>query len=443
MKKNLLILVMLVWGSWAVFAQPMLRYRLSGTAGWLNRDDKIAGTKTMQGLTLDRPVVAGATFAVEFLPTGKLSSLQQWNNASIGVAATYLNLGQNQYLGSLYTLWSYLNIPLVNTPHFVFGLRPGVGVAFADRRYSNTVPEELKWQAYQQPNPGSDKPNMQIANISIGSVANAFLNGGIYMDFPIKNGVAVTIAGGWQHASNGSVLTPNAGYNMFNAELGLTYTPSKDQVKERTPQTDVPHHLYDGVQKKWDVEIGLAGGVRSVYYRDQKVFGIGELTVAAHWQPVSIFRLGAGVDLFYDGAYRSVYYQLADASNTAPRTYYKKTYLAEGRVEDCFRLGFSLQPDFVIGRLTVGYHLGFYLYDPIKNLEPFGEAEAAAKEGKSLHRGIFYGYDMSKASNYQDGWFYQRVQLKYRPTEHFYVQLSLKLHIMKAEYLALGVGFRI
>lgn len=443
MKKNLLILVMLVWGSWAVFAQPMLRYRLSGTAGWLNRDDKIAGTKTMQGLTLDRPVVAGATFAVEFLPTGKLSSLQQWNNASIGVAATYLNLGQNQYLGSLYTLWSYLNIPLVNTPHFVFGLRPGVGVAFADRRYSNTVPEELKWQAYQQPNPGSDKPNMQIANISIGSVANAFLNGGIYMDFPIKNGVAVTIAGGWQHASNGSVLTPNAGYNMFNAELGLTYTPSEDQVKERTPQTDVPHHLYDGVQKKWDVEIGLAGGVRSVYYRDQKVFGIGELTVAAHWQPVSIFRLGAGVDLFYDGAYRSVYYQLADASNTAPRTYYKKTYLAEGRVEDCFRLGFSLQPDFVIGRLTVGYHLGFYLYDPIKNLEPFGEAEAAAKEGKSLHRGIFYGYDMSKASNYQDGWFYQRVQLKYRPTEHFYVQLSLKLHIMKAEYLALGVGFRI
>ncbi len=443
MKKNLLILVMLVLGSWAVFAQPMLRYRLSGTAGWLNRDDKIAGTKTMQGLTLDRPVVAGATFAVEFLPTGKLSSLQQWNNASIGVAATYLNLGQNQYLGSLYTLWSYLNIPLVNTPHFVFGLRPGVGVAFADRRYSNTVPEELKWQAYQQPNSGSDKPNMQIANISIGSVANAFLNGGIYMDFPIKNGVAVTIAGGWQHASNGSVLTPNAGYNMFNAELGLTYTPSEDQVKERTPQTDVPHHLYDGVQKKWDVEIGLAGGVRSVYYRDQKVFGIGELTVAAHWQPVSIFRLGAGVDLFYDGAYRSVYYQLADASNTAPRTYYKKTYLAEGRVEDCFRLGFSLQPDFVIGRLTVGYHLGFYLYDPIKNLEPFGEAEAAAKEGKSLHRGIFYGYDMSKASNYQDGWFYQRVQLKYRPTEHFYVQLSLKLHIMKAEYLALGVGFRI
>lgn len=433
MMKRLAILLSLCFCTVIGMSEVAVRYRLSGTAGWLNRDDKIAGTKSMEGLTMDRPVVLGGTAAVEFLPTGRLHSLQQFNNASIGVAATYLNLGQDQYLGNIFSLWGYVNIPLVHKKHVVFGLRPGVGVVFADKRYANTVPDAYRWKQYQQ-------DGQQIANISIGSVANAFLNGGIYMDFPIQHGWAVTFAGGWQHVSNGSVLTPNAGYNMFNAEIGVSYTPHEDQVLQRTPQPDVPRKLYDGVQKKWDVEIGFAGGLRSVYYRDRRIFGVGEVSVAAHWQTISIFRLGGGVDVFYDGAYRSICSEFATAETTAPVTYFGKTYLKESRVENCFRVGISLQPEFVMGNLRFGYHVGIYLYDPIKNLEPYEEAAAADAAGKPLHRGLFYAYDLSRASTYQDGWFWQRVQLKYCVTPHLYVQTSLKLHIMKAEYLAFGLG---
>ena len=442
MKRGIGIILLLLSAS-CCFSQVSLRYRVSGTAGWLNRDDKIAGTKTMEGLRMDRPLVLGGTAAVEFLPTGRIGALQQWNNASIGVAATYLNLGQDKYFGNVVSVWGYLNIPLVHTPHFVFGLRPGVGVAFADKRYKNTVPEEYLWKAYQVADADGEKPNKQIANISIGSVANAFLNGGFYMDFPIRDGWALTFAGGWQHVSNGSVQTPNAGYNMFNAELGVTYTPHEEDVLRTMPSADVPRHLYDGVEKKWDVEIGLSGGVRSVYYRDRKLFGIGEMSVSAHWQPVSIFRLGGGLDVFYDGAYRSICDEFATVDNTAPVTYFGKTYLAESRVENCFRVGLSVQPEFVVGNLSFGYHLGVYLYDPVKNLEPYEEAASAAAKGEKLHRGVFYAYDLSRASTYQDGWFWQRVQLKYEVTEHLYVQLGLKLHIMKAEYLSAGLGVRI
>ena len=126
-----------------------MRYRLSGAVGWLNRDDKIAGTSKMQGLTLDRPVVLGGTVAVEFLPTGRLESLQQWNNASIGLAFSAFDLGQQKYLGQAFAPYAYLNVPLVKTRHFVFGLRPGIGVGFVTKTYANTVPEELRWEAYQ------------------------------------------------------------------------------------------------------------------------------------------------------------------------------------------------------------------------------------------------------------------------------------------------------
>lgn len=397
-----------------------LRYRISGTAGWLNRDDKIAGTKSMKGLTMDRPVVMGGTVAVEFLPTGRLRSLQQWNNASIGLAAGVIDLGQDRYLGQIIPIYSYLNVPLVHTPHFVLGLRPGIGMAFATKRYANTVPEEMRWEAYQ-------KDGKQVANISVGSVLNAFLIGEIYMDFPIRDGWALTLSGGWQHASNGSVMTPNGGYNMFNAELGVAYTPGEDSKHSRqpyaAPAAEVPHRLYDGVEKKWMIEVGALGGTRSVYYRDRKWFGVADINLAAYWQPVSIFRLGGGVDVFYDGAYG-----YTDSK-------FGKTYIAESKQSNCWRVGFSIQPEMVLGNLTFGYHVGFYLYDPVKNMEPYKEAEAG-----TLDRGIFYSYDPSRVSNYQDGWCYQRVSLKYHLPHHLYVQMGLKLHIMKAEFIGVGMG---
>ena len=413
-----------------------MRYRISGITGWLNRDDKIAGTKTMYGLKMDRPVTLGGSVAVEFLPTGRLRSLQQWNNASIGLAFSAFDLGQDQYLGQAFAPHAYLNIPLYRSKHFVFGLRPGIGIGFVTKTYANTVPEEYKWEAYQISTGGSKK--QQIANISMGSIANAFLMGAVYMDFPIKKGWDITFNAGWQHLSNGSVMTPNAGYNMFNAEVGVAYTPSLGiyGMHRHEPYSEVPHHLNDGVDKPWAIEILAGGGVRSVYYKDRRWYGIATASVSAYWKPLSIFRIGIGADAFYDGAYSAVYKDFADGS-TKNVTHFGKTYLTESNQVNCFRLGVSLQPEMVLGRFSFGYHIGIYMIDPVKNLEPF---EEAAKGG--LNRGIIYKYDPTKASTYQDGWCYQRVQLKYLATDHLLVHLGLKLHIMKAEYIDAGIGVR-
>ena len=415
-----------------------MRYRVSGITGWLNRDDKIAGTKTMTGLKMDRPVIIGGSAAVEFLPTGRLRSLQQWNNASIGLAFSAFDLGQDQYLGQAFAPHAYLNVPLYRSKHFVFGLRPGIGIGFVTKTYANTVPDEYRWTAYQISTGGSKK--QQIANISMGSVVNAFLMGAVYMDFPIKKGWDVTFNMGWQHLSNGSVMTPNAGYNMFNAEIGVAYTPSLgiNGMHRYEPYSEVPHSLYDGVDKTWAVEIIGGGGTRSVYYRDRKWFGVATLGISAYWKPISIFRIGVGIDAYYDGAYSAVYYKYAADGSNVPVTYFEKTYLTESKLLNCFRVGFSLQPEMVLGRFSFGYHVGFYLFDPVKNLEPFDEAASS-----KLNRGIFYKYDPTRASTYQDGWFYQDVRLKYLCTDHLLVHIGLKLHIMKAEFIDAGIGVRL
>ena len=392
---------------------------------------------------IDRPVLGGQ-FAVEFLPTGRWHCLQQWNNASIGVGVSYLNLGNESKLGSAFAAYGYMNQPFYNGTHFRIGLRPTVGLAAVTKRYINTLPEGVT--PYHQ-------DRFKETNQSIGSILNAYLAVELFMDFPVKDGWEITLAGGWHHISNGSVMHPNAGYNLFGGELGLRYHPMKgekgkmkDEKESYEPPTpDVPRKLYDGVDKPWAVEISATGGMKQNYYADnqngQRFFGVATLKAAAYWVPLAIFRIGGGIDAFYDGYYAAVNNNVpgAVAANPdAPVTYFGKTYLAESDAKNCFRVGLSIQPEFIIGRLTAGIHVGFYLYDPVKNLEPFDEVKANG--GQPLNRGIFYFYDFTKASNYQDGWCYMQFVLKYHVLDRLFVQLGLKTHGVRAEFIDAGIG---
>ena len=415
-------------------AVPPMAYRLSGMAGVMMPDGKVDNY-------IQRPVLGGS-FGVEFLPTGKWHCLQRWNNASVGIGLSYLNLGNEDKLGSAFALYGYMNQPFYSGKHVGIGLRPAVGLSAVTKTYRNTLPDG--YRPYYQGDGG-----FKQANQSIGSILNAYLALQLYMDFPIKDGWAITMNGGWQHISNGSIMHPNAGYNIFGGEVGVRYTPNPDPSHEGredgTPKPDVPKKLYDGVDKPWAVEISATGGAKQNYYADnqngQKFFGAASVKVAAYWVPVSIFRIGLGVDGFYDGYYACVSNkEFAGANPDATVTYFGKTYLKESKVENCFRVGLSLQPEFIIGKLTAGLHVGFYVFDPIKNLEPYTDAKAADQAGKTLDRGIFYGYDFSKASNYQDGWCYMQFVLKYHVLDHMFVQLGLKTHGVRAEFIDAGLG---
>ncbi|MBQ6748589.1 MAG: acyloxyacyl hydrolase [Paludibacteraceae bacterium] len=447
-----IILFCLCFSIAEAFAMPHyeLAYRLSGTSTMMMKDGKV--DPWLGG----RPVLGGS-FSVEFLPTGRWHCLQQWNNASIGVGAGYLNLGNDSKLGSAFTAFGYMNQPFYNGKHFGIGLRPTVGLAAVTKRYSNT---------YEGAHPYHDHEG---ANWSIGSILNAYLALELYMDFPIKNGWTITLNGGWRHISNGSFMHPNAGYNMFGGELGVRYQANvrrKDvrSTKEladttrtyQAPKPDVPRKLYDGVDKPWAVEISATGGAKQNYYADnrngQLFFGIATVKAAAYWVPLSIFRVGAGVDAFYDGYYACVSNSIPEAKAAfpdAPVTYFGKTYLKESNVKNCFRVGISVQPEFIIGNLTAGIHVGFYVFDPVKNLEPFTgkktwDTGQGAKEmdeaGTPLNRGIFYRYDFADASNYQDGWCYMQFVLKYHVLDHLFVQLGLKTHGVRAEFIDAGIG---
>lgn len=175
------------------------------------------------------------------------------------------------------------------------------------------------------------------------------------------------------------------------------------------------------------------GGAREVYYKDQRKFFCSEIQVAAYWRAHNIFRLGGGVDVFYDGAYMP------------HETKFGKTDLSLARANgaDCWRVGVSIQPEFVIGAFTAGFHVGAYLLDPVKNLEAADSKEKAVlASGQRLNKPMFYSYDLLNAGSagYPDGWLYTQVVLRYHLPWHLFIQGTMKAHLTKVEFVSLGLG---
>ena len=457
----------------------------------------------------------GADFSVTFYP--QWQALDDWSipfkqctdrygnplprrQAGMGVGLSYWCFGQNPLLGHAIAPYLYLDIPLVSLPHFVLGLRPGIGLGFLTKTYRNTVPEGHMFQ------------DLVDANRSVGSVTNFHFPEALYMEFPIRNGWSIAVEGGWYHFSNGSTVQPNSGYNIFAASLGarktinapaaqpnssakvsgyagvspacpgtqasspaiecpgaqvLAYrsigasspamatlgTRASRPRSERNPQGGAvsrpPQDTEQDTERtttntnpytpslcregrggaSWTLEFALTAGARQVYYHDQATFAVGEFQAAAYWLAHPIFRLGGGLDLFYDGAYKQ------------RETDFGKTHLAAAKPSDCWRLGVSLQPEFIIGHLTAGFHVGFYLLDPVKELEPAADAQASPT-GRIENKGIFYRYDLLNAGSagYPDGWLYTQIVLRYRLPYHLFIQANMKAHITKVEFVSLGIG---
>lgn len=290
------------------------------------------------------------------------------------------------------------------------------------KTYKNTMPEEYQYQYLWK------APNGEIGNECIGSVFNLYLPETFYMNFPIRNGWAITLGGGWYHMSNGSIRQPNSGYNIFGGELGVRYDMSEDKKLGRDlywPEDERP--------KKWEIELGWTGGGRQVYYKDQQSFFCSTISLSAYWRAHNIFRLGGGVDVFYDGAYRGY------------KTEFKKTAQHLATPADCWRMGVSLQPEFVIGHFTAGFHAGVYLLDPIKNLEaPYKTADYSTLWDKKerLNKSIFYRYDLLNAGSAgnPDGWLYTQIVLRYHLPWHLYIEGQMKAHLTKVEFVSAGLG---
>lgn len=350
--------------------------------------------------------VMGSEIDLEWQTKGKKPWNQYFNFPVIGIGAVWLNLGNPEKLGNAFALYPYVDIPLWRTSLFGLYLKAGAGISYLEKTYYNTNTDEL-----------GNTLSLYNTNFAIGSHLNVYFSGGGSLDIPLGKGFSLASEFTWNHMSNGSFITPNTGLNLLNTFVGLRYTPN--YKKTNTP---VNQKIPD-LSRKLSLEITLSGGSRERYYGDNKSFPIGSLYISLFKPLTNYYRLGLGGDIFYDGIFTN-----KDVSRS-----YRRTYITSDELKNKIRAGISIQNELIFGKLTAGIHIGLYLYNPIKNLEPYLDAQNG-----TLKKSIIYAYNIEN----EDGWIYTRARFKYYISGHLFASLGLKTHLQKAEFIEWGVGYK-
>lgn len=392
--KNKIIILLLLFVQISVFSQTLQNYAVKGDFIYGNI---LKHTEHLNNL-VKNPVM-GAELAVEWQTMGEKPWHQYFGFPTIGVGLVGLDLGNPEMLGQLMAVYPYLNIKLLDLKFLKVNIKGGAGASYLNKTFDNTA---------------TNLNDLNTGNAAIGSHLNVYFAGGGNVEVPFGSGFTAVAGYTWNHASNGSFYQPNSGINMLNASVGLKYCPVY-----KSNYQPVRKEISSMLQK-FTVEVIASGGVRELYYKDDKMYPTGSLILGIYRQIGNNLRLGLGVDGFYDGVYDGT-------------TKFRRTYLTTNEFENKIRIGVSLQPELVFGKLTAGFHLGLYLYNPLRNLEPYAEAKVSP-----LNKPLIYGYDIEK----EDGWFYTRASLKYAFTKHVFASLGLKTHLQKAEFIEWGLGYR-
>ena len=226
-------------------------------------------------------------------------------------------------------------------------------------------------------------------NIAIGSHLNASINMCYEFKWQMFKKIFFSASIGITHFSNGAIKLPNPGINIPSLSLGLAYpisVNSKNNLKQNEKNS------YDFVKKTQIISV-ISGSIKEIYPTCGDKYGAFSLSTF-YLKPLSFKRkIGAGIDLFWD------------FSNI--RTLKRKNIEINHSFE-AIRFGFFVGHQFDFSKLSFITHLGCYAY----------------------------------AKDKSDGLVYSRIGLRYNLNKKLLLNLTLKTHFAKADFLECGFGYR-
>jgi len=233
-------------------------------------------------------------------------------------------------------------------------------------------------------------------NLAIGSHLNGAVN--LLIEARLRLGKRFMASGGvsLMHFSNGAIKLPNYGLNIPNINLALAYRLSRENPylrKKLLPEL-VPFE-FDG-KRFLQFDINTAVGIKDL----QATLGVGN-----HYFVAAIFgnllwpvsyksKLGFGFDLSYDGSDE----KLLKIRGIVPDHWIN---LVKTGVTGSYELSFS--------RMAIMLNVGMNI------------------SGLDKH----------------DGYVYEKLALRFRFTENLFSSLTLKAYYGKADFITLGLGYRI
>ncbi len=222
-------------------------------------------------------------------------------------------------------------------------------------------------------------------NLAIGSHENVYVNLGMDTKINLTKKILFETGFGITHYSNGALSKPNTGINVITANCGIIYNINttglnRFEVKEHKPYFDY-FVIYSAGIRENSPPVGKKWFASSLSLNIDRAF----------WRKRS---LGAGIDIFYDN---SIISRLETEDS-----------IFNNMLIDNFRTGLHLSHDLIFGKTSITMQTGFYIISKYK----------------------------------RDGNIYSRFGIRYKLNNHWILNLSLKTHFAKADFIEWGFGYR-
>ena len=346
---------------------------------------------------------AGVNFGFEF-PSNQQRPWQQYlNNSTLGVGLTYIDLG-DKVMGKAVSIYPYIMINCLRLKHFELGIKLASGLAYCSETY---------WTNTQ-----TDNRDDVTAHFTFGSHLNAYLSGGVNLNFPLTRNLTLNGELGFSHMSNGRIMEPNMGANILYGGVGLIATINpEEEEKEPIQFPDLPY--------RWSLNVTIAAGSQSADLTDGRNFLINTFHLGAVYNVCNWYGIGLGADVFFNDA-------IGKETN---RGLFRTD--VEYKQSDKIRAGVSINNELQFGRVTAMIDWGVYLYNPARNFYNDGDSPYY-KIGEE--RPLFYKMHRAGAD---EAWHYIRFGVKCRVWDNIYVQALAKTHMHIAEQIEFGVGYNI
>jgi hypothetical protein len=294
----------------------------------------------------------------------------------VGLTFLYTGLGKSTELGSAFSIFPFIDFPLVRHKKISFNFRFGLGVGYLTKRFDRLT---------------------NYKNLAIGSHINASVNLMFLARYKLSGRLTLSLGFGLQHFSNGSLKLPNYGLNILGVNAGVAYR----LARENKPISDrfiPPTEPYSAILRhSIEFDIGVALGWKNMKSVLGKNFLVYHLYENNFFPVKRKSKWGFGLDLSYDESHVKILEnQGADVTN--------KLKIVRPGINAAYML--------VLSKLDFILNLGYYLGGQETSNGPFYEK-------------ISFQYKFSKD-------FYANVMLKVHWGRADYIGWGFGLHIEKS-----------
>ncbi|MBU2652054.1 MAG: acyloxyacyl hydrolase [Bacteroidetes bacterium] len=232
-------------------------------------------------------------------------------------------------------------------------------------------------------------------NIAIGSHWNAAVAFTLEMKQKVSERFIVSLGLGFNHFSNGSMKTPNYGINIPNASASLSYRLSKENPYFRKKLLPELRPFYFDGKKSLDLNIAGGLGYKNMNAEMEGKFLAWDIFTGIMKDVSYKSSVGVGLDASYDGT-----------DEIALRQKYGET--SENNFE-MIKTGFEVGYALNMSRISFVGNLGYYL------------------------SGRYQG----------DGKIYEKIGIWCEISRDLFAHVTLKAHAGRADFLTLGIGYKI